>query len=154
VLAAGPAGVRSRLDPLLGAVGSATTWYDEVGEASRLKLVLNTWLLGLLGALADAVRLAELLDVDPARFLTAIDGAPISSPYAQLKGTAMTAGEYPAAFPLAMAAKDAGLVRAAVAHAGGELGLADAMAALLDRAADAGLGDQDMAAVVEVLRRS
>ncbi len=152
VLAAGRQDVRSRVTPLLDAVGAATTWYDEVGDASRLKLVLNTWLLGMLAALADAVRLAELVDVDPARFLAAIDGTPIGAPYAQLKGKAMAAGEYPAAFGLAMAAKDAGLVRAAVAQAGGELGVADAVASVLERAVQAGLGEQDMAAIVEVLR--
>lgn len=137
---------------MLDAVGSSTTWFDTVGEASRLKLVLNAWLLGLLAALADAIRLAELVDVDPAVFLDTIDGGPLGAPYAQLKGGAMVARDYPVAFPLAMAAKDAGLVRAAVSRAGGRLGVADAVAAVLERAVAAGHGSEDMAAVVEALR--
>ena len=153
VLAAGPPEVRERCAVVLDAVGATTTWYDSVGDASRLKLVLNAWLLGLLAALADAVRLAELIGVEPARFLDTIDGAPTGAPYAQLKGRAMVAAEYPAAFPLAMAAKDAALVRAAVAKSGGALGLADAVSALFERAVEQGHGDEDMAAVVEVLRQ-
>lgn len=139
---------------MLDAVGSSTTWFDTVGTASSLKLVLNTWLLGLLSALAGAVRLAELVGVDPATFLDIIDGGPLGAPYAQLKGQAMVARDYPVAFPLAMATKVAELVRAAVAQAGGQLGGADAVAATLQRAVDAGHGDADMAAVVEVLRDS
>lgn len=154
VLAAGPAEVRPRCAPVLDAVGSSTTWFDNVGAASSLKLVMNTWLLGLLSALADAVRLAELVGVNPATFLDIIDGGPLGAPYAQLKGQAMVARDYPVAFPLAMAAKDARLVRAAVAQTGGQLGGADAVAAVLQRAVEAGHGDADMAAVVEVLRDS
>ncbi len=152
MLAAEPAGLRDRCAVVLDAVGATTTWYDAVGDASRLKLVLNAWLLGLLAALADAIRLAELVGVDPAAFLDTIDGGPLGPAYAQLKGGAMLARSYPAAFPLAMAAKDAGLVQAAVAEAGAELGVADAVAALLRRGVDAGHGNDDMAAVVEVLR--
>ncbi len=152
VLAAAPADLRERCQVVLDSVGASTTWFDRPGEASRLKLVLNTWLLGLLAALADAVRLAELVGVDPAGFLDAIDGSPLGAPYAQLKGKAMVAGEYPPAFPLAMAAKDARLVQAAVAEVGGELAVADAVEALLTRAVQSGHGAEDMAAVVEVLR--
>jgi 3-hydroxyisobutyrate dehydrogenase len=46
--------------------------------------VLNTWLLGLTEALAEAIALAEGLGVDPRTFLETIDGAPVGAPYAQL----------------------------------------------------------------------
>lgn len=152
VVLGAPSTLRSRVQPLLDAVGQQTVWLDDVGDASRLKLVLNAWLLGMLSALADAVRLAEGLGVDPGVFLDTIDGGPLGPPYARLKGDAMRAGDYPAAFPLSLAAKDARLVQEAARQAGAELGISDAVAALFGRAEDAGLGGADMAAVVEVLR--
>ena len=94
VLASGPEEVRERVDPVFDAVGAKTVWLGEAGEAQRLKLVLNTWLLGLTEALAEAIALAEGLGVDPRRFLETIDGAPVGAPYAQVKGPMMIDGEF------------------------------------------------------------
>ncbi|MGN6598059.1 MAG: NAD(P)-dependent oxidoreductase [Actinomycetes bacterium] len=157
VLASGPEDLRARAETVFSVVGSTTVWAGEAGAGSRLKLVVNTWLLGLLGALADSIRLSELLGLDPAGFLAAIEGGPLFTPYAKLKGGAMIAGEYPTAFPLSMASKDAQLVVEAAHDAGGDLPVADALAGLFQRAAalDGGeLGRADMAAVVEALRRA
>ena len=46
VLASGPEDQRERLAPVFDAVGAKTLWLGEAGAGSRLKLVLNTWLLG------------------------------------------------------------------------------------------------------------
>lgn len=157
MLASGPEDLRARAETVFSVVGSTTVWAGEAGAGSRLKLVVNTWLLGLLGALADSIRLSELLGIDPAGFLAAIEGGPLFTPYAKLKGGAMIAGEYPTAFPLSMASKDAQLVVEAAHDAGGDLPVADALAGLFQRAAalDGGeLGRADMAAVVEALRRA
>ncbi|MGN6521686.1 MAG: NAD(P)-dependent oxidoreductase [Actinomycetes bacterium] len=157
VLASGPEDLRARAETVFSVVGSTTVWAGEAGAGSRFKLVVNTWLLGLLGALADSIRLSELLGIDPAGFLAAIEGGPLFTPYAKLKGGAMIAGEYPTAFPLSMASKDAQLVVEAAHDAGGDLPVADALAGLFQRAAalDGGeLGRADMAAVVEALRRA
>ena len=51
------------------AVGAKTLWLGEAGAGSRLKLVLNTWLLALVEGLAEAIALAEALGVDPQTFL-------------------------------------------------------------------------------------
>jgi 3-hydroxyisobutyrate dehydrogenase len=51
ILAAGPEGVRAALEPVFGAVGQVTRWLGETpGAASRLKLVINTWLMFLIEA--------------------------------------------------------------------------------------------------------
>lgn len=89
----------------------------------------------------------------PGVFLDTIDGGPLGPPYARLKGDAMRARDYPAAFPVALAAKDARLVQEAARQAGAELGIGEPVAALFARAVEQGYGEQDMAAVVEVLRR-
>ena len=86
VLASGPEAVRERVDPVFDAVGAKTVWLGEAGSAQRLKLVLNTWLLGLTEALAEAIALAEALGVDPRTFLETIDGAPSARPTPRSRG--------------------------------------------------------------------
>src|SRR3954451_3766288 len=152
VLASGPDDVRERVDPVFDAVGSKTVWLGPAGAGQRLKLVLNTWLLGMTEALAEAIALAEGLDVDPRQFLETIDGAPVGAPYAQLKGPMMIEGEFPPAFPLALAAKDAELALAAAKGAGLELAALAAVREQMRQAGDAGHGDEDMAATIHASR--
>ena len=152
VLASGPEDVRERVDPVFDAVGSRTVWLGPAGTGQRLKLVLNTWLLGMTEALAEAIALAEALGLDARTFLETIDGAPVGAPYAQLKGPMMIEGEFPPAFPLALAAKDAGLALEAAEGAGLRLAALAAVRDQMQRAADAGHGDQDMAATIHASR--
>jgi 3-hydroxyisobutyrate dehydrogenase len=154
VLASGPEDVRERVDPVFDAVGSKTVWLGPAGAGQRLKLVLNAWLLGMTQALADAIALAEGLDVDPRSFLETIEGAPVGAPYAQLKGPMMIEGEFPPAFPLALAAKDAELALAAAKGAGLELAALAAVREQMRQAVDAGHGDEDMAATIHASRRA
>jgi len=153
VLAAGPAEARERCAPVFDAVGTRTVALgDEPGAGTRMKLVLNTWLLALVEGLAESVTLAERLGVDPAAFLEIIDGGPLGPPYAKMKGTMMIERSYEPSFPLALAAKDAGLALDAAAASGLELPALRAIRAQLETAVEQGHGDADMAAAVEASR--
>src|SRR5690242_15019307 len=70
ILAAGPEGARGALEPVFGAVGQVTRWLGETpGAASRLKLVINTWLMFLIEGAAEVMALADALGVDRAEVL-------------------------------------------------------------------------------------
>lgn len=153
ILASGPAAAKERLAPLFEATGAHTfDLGEEIGQATRMKLVLNAWLVALIEGLAESVALAEGLGVDPRGFLEIIDGGPMGPPYAKLKGTAMIERSYEPAFSLKLAAKDAGLVAAAAERVGLELPLAPLVRAQMEKAIAAGHGDEDMAAAVEASR--
>jgi 3-hydroxyisobutyrate dehydrogenase len=153
VLAAGRPEARERCAPVFDAVGAKTVALgDEPGAGTRMKLVLNTWLLALVEGLAESVALAERLGVDPAAFLEIIDGGPLGPPYAKMKGTMMIERSYEPSFPLALAAKDAGLALDAAAASGLELPALRAIRAQLEKAVEQGHGDADMAAAVEASR--
>ncbi len=153
VLASGPEAARERCVPVFEAVGRATRRLgEEPGLATRVKLVMNTWVLELVGATAEVVALARALDVDPRVFLDGIKGGPLDSAYAQTKGAAMIEGRTAdASFPLALAHKDSELVREAAAVRHTALPMIDALAASFALAEEKGLGDHDMAAVVRAL---
>src|SRR4051794_15486868 len=61
VLASGPEGARHRCDPVFDAVGKKTVWLGEAGAGTRMKLVVNAWLVTLVEGLAETVALAEAL---------------------------------------------------------------------------------------------
>ena len=95
VLAAGPEAAVERCAKLFDAVGRETVRLGEAGEATRLKLVLNSWIASLVEALAETIALAEGLGIDPGRFLETISGGPLDVPYAQVKGKAMLDARVP-----------------------------------------------------------
>jgi 3-hydroxyisobutyrate dehydrogenase len=152
VLASGPEEVRERSEQIFSAIGSNTVWLGEAGEGSRLKLVINNWIVGLLGVLAETVAFAEAIGVDPAKFLETIEGGPLGLPYAQLKGTMMVEDDFPTSFSANLARKDAALVLdAAEAHAL-RMRITESVVARFDEAIQAGHGDEDMAAVYRSTR--
>ena len=148
VLASGPDEERERCRPVLEAIGHKVVWLGPAGAGTRLKLVVNTWLLSLIEGLAEAVALAEALEVDPRRFLEAIEGGPLGPAYAQVKGEMMIERSFPPSFPLRLAHKDARLALEAAAESGARLGGLEAAAGQLARAVESGHGDEDMAAAV------
>jgi 3-hydroxyisobutyrate dehydrogenase len=147
VLASGPEQLRHRCTPVFDAIGGRTLWVGEAGSASRLKLVVNSWVQALTGGAAEALALAGALGVDPQLFLSAIDGTPTDSRYAHVKGEAILSGSYPPSFPLSLAAKDARLVGEAAAETGLEVPLSSAVLAQFEKAQQLGHGAEDMAAV-------
>lgn len=149
VLAAGDAQAIAVAQPVFDAVGRATRRVAEEPAglaASRLKLVINSWVLAVTAATGEALALAEGLGADPRAFLDAVGGGPLDLPYLQAKAAAILAGDWTPNFSVTNAAKDADLVVAAGRDAGVMLDVAAAGAVRYRRVADAGHGDSDMAA--------
>ena len=147
VLASGPEDVRERSEIIFDAVGSKTIWLGEAGAGSRLKLVTNNWIVGLLGVLAETIAFARSIGVDPSKFLETIEGGPLGLPYAQLKGNMMIEEDFPTSFSARLARKDAGLVLGTAEAHDLRMPVAEAVAARFDEAIKAGHGEEDMAAV-------
>jgi 3-hydroxyisobutyrate dehydrogenase len=147
ILASGPEEARATCEPIFGAIGTKTIWVGEAGAGSRLKVVVNAWLVSLVTALAETIALARGLGVEPQLFFEAIEDGPLDSPYARAKGRAMIEEEFPPSFSLELARKDARLALAAARRAGVDLRVAQAVAEQLARAVELGHGDEDLAAV-------
>jgi 3-hydroxyisobutyrate dehydrogenase len=152
VLASGPEPVRERCEPVFGAVGGKTVWLGEAGEGSRLKLVVNNWIVGLLGVLAETVAFARATGVEPRKFLETIEGGPLGLPYAQIKGGMMIAEDFPTSFSARLARKDAALVLAAAGARDLDMAVTAAVTTRFDEAIEAGHGEEDMAAVYEATK--
>ncbi|MEO9236540.1 MAG: NAD(P)-dependent oxidoreductase [Jatrophihabitantaceae bacterium] len=147
ILASGDPELQAECQPVFEAIGSRTIWVGPAGHGSRLKLAANAWVIAVTEGIAESLTLASGLGVDPALFLAAVQGGALDAPYVQLKGNAMLAGNWAAAFALDGARKDAGLILAAAADAGIEMAITRAALGYLDRASEAGHGDKDMSAI-------
>lgn len=147
VLASGPPEALRICRPLFDVVGSRTLELGEAGAATRAKLVVNSWVLGITGLIAETITLADALGVDPQVFYDAVEGGTLDLPYARLKGRAMIerAFENPA-FRLSLARKDAQLVVSAAERESLDAPVLRAVAERLERAEADGHGDEDMAA--------
>jgi 3-hydroxyisobutyrate dehydrogenase len=151
VYAAGPAGAdqdaaRARIQPVYDAVGTKTIWFPRVGDASKLKLVVNSWVLAMTVSVGETVAFAQRLGVDPRQFLDSIAGGPLDSPSAQAKAAAILGDDYQPNLPLDMAAKDARLIVEAGEAAGARMDVAKAVAERFRRAAAQGHDRDDIAA--------
>lgn len=151
VLASGEGGDIERARPLFDAVASKVLHVGPVGGGQRLKLVVNNWVLGLVGVLAESIRVAEVLGVEPGSFLDAIEGTAVDAGYARRKGTSMIHDRHPPDGPLRIARKDVELILEAVGDEGLGLPMAEALGHLFALAEGAGHGESDMSAVYRAL---
>jgi 3-hydroxyisobutyrate dehydrogenase len=150
----GPPAAREAVRPVAEAVAAKVVDVgDRVGDATRLKLVLNTWVLLLTEGTAELLALAEAAGLEPQRVLDSLAGGPLDSAYLQQKGAMVVARSFPPQFKLETAVKDAELVRELAARTGVDLALLDATADRFARAAELGHGSEDMAATWYATRR-
>jgi 3-hydroxyisobutyrate dehydrogenase len=148
ILASGPddAAVRERADTVFDAIGMRTLWLGEAGAGSRMKLVTNGWLVGVVEAGAEAIALAQGLGLDPADFFAALEGGALDLPYLRIRARAMLARDFPPAFRLVLAAKDARLAAEAAQGSALTLPLIETVARQLTAASEEH-GEEDLGAV-------
>ena len=136
-----------RPEEVFDAIASRVMWLaDEPGAGTRLKLTVNLWIMNLVENLAETFALAEANGLDPRLFLDAIQGRPMDSGYAHLKGEKILSGDFSPAFTLNVGTKDVRLALAMAEAAGLELGLAPVTLERFERAIALGHGDEDAAA--------
>ncbi len=135
--------------PAFDAIGGRTLEAgDRLGDASALKLAVNSWVASICAATAQAMGLAEALGLEQRMFLDAIKGGAADSGYAQAKGAIMAERTWDdPAFALDSVVKDVGLMVEAARESGFPDELLATLLALYDRASERGLGGSDMSAV-------
>jgi 3-hydroxyisobutyrate dehydrogenase len=149
ILASGPDSARNAVQPIFDALASRVLWVGETGMGSRLKLAANHWMITMVTALAESMRLCQAMGLDQQHFIALLDGGPLGSTYALQKLDEMQRHEYPAGFPVRLARKDLELVREVQAGSGTPMGLLDAV---LERftTATPDIANQDLAAIYEL----
>lgn len=146
-LVSGPADAVETARPVLDALGERVLVVGTRQEASRLKLVVNTWMTAVTVAMADALAAADRLGIPRQALLDVVGDGPLAMPYAVQKARLMNDHDYEPGFPVELALKDIRLTEQA---AGWQSPLVHAVEERLQRAVDAGHAGDDLAAVAAV----
>jgi len=151
ILGSGPADAEAKARPIFEKLGKKILWLGEAGAGSRMKLCGNSWVTGMTAALSETIKFARVLGVDPKAFMEMLEGGPLDSGYARMKGGHMIAGDFPPSFPLRLALKDIRLILESAEAAGVNLPLTTTVERSFTAALEKGHGDEDMAAVIKAL---
>jgi 3-hydroxyisobutyrate dehydrogenase/2-hydroxy-3-oxopropionate reductase len=154
VLASGEAGDLDAAEPLLLTMGKAVVRCGAVGQATRMKLVLNLMLGGMMQCLAEGLALADSQGLDGNAVLEALAGGPLGAGLYQMKGPMMLGGEFSKQFPIDLMFKDLNLVLDTAGDARLALPMTAAVRESFNAARGQGYGDEDMAAVFKVLQQT
>src|SRR4051794_39244948 len=143
----------ARAKPLFEAMGQLTVHCGPSGHGAMAKLLNNALAAINAAALAEAIDVAEHYGLDTDRLIEVMSAGSAKSTMLDLKAKPMVERDYEPLFKLAHMLKD---VRHALAEAealGEQFDLAADAEALYAAADEAGLGEQDFAAVAEAVRQ-
>jgi len=155
VMAGGASSDVERVMPVLRAIGSTVFHVGAVGAGATIKLAVNTVIYGLCEAVAEGLVLAERAGIERARAYEIFASSAIAAPFVHYRREEFeNPGRPPVAFRLALAHKDMNLILSLAASTGALMPQARANLRTLEGAIAEGLGDHDVAAVAEYLRRA
>lgn len=149
ILAAGAKPDFERAKPILDVLGKLSMYLGEAGAGSSAKLAIN-YLLGInIQALAETVLFAEQNGISKSDMLTIINEGACGNGIIKLKTPAVLADEFPPAFALKYLVKDLRLAKGA----GLDSPLSAPLLETFEAAADSGLAEEDLMAVIKYLKK-
>jgi 3-hydroxyisobutyrate dehydrogenase-like beta-hydroxyacid dehydrogenase len=155
VLAGGDSEALARARPVLESFASTIFALGDVGAGAVMKLVVNSAVHALNAAVSEALVLAERAGVDRTTTYDVLESSAVAAPYVKYKRPAFVDPDSAAVvFSLALVAKDYDLIAGLAERVGLSMPQADVTRALVESAVAGGLGEADMAALAEHLRRS
>ncbi|MBK3578574.1 NAD(P)-dependent oxidoreductase [Streptomyces sp. MBT65] len=155
-LAGGPKEALDRVRPVLDVLATRVLHFGASGSGSTMKLAINSLLLSMATALAEALVLAERAGIDRAAAYDAFTQSPAAAPFVLYnRDNFVRPHEAAIHMTLSLVAKDLTLIDALASSVGAPMAQLDANRRLIDQAMAAGLGDRDGVSVLaEVLRRN
>jgi 3-hydroxyisobutyrate dehydrogenase len=140
-----------RARPLFEAMGEKIVHCGDAGQGQAVKVISNT-ITGInCATLAQGLVVASQAGVDLDALLESMDGGSADSTMRQLKAAPMLAHDFSPLFKLAHMLKDVQLCLAETRDAGSAFPFAGLAAELYGAGIGRGLGEQDFAAVLEVV---
>lgn len=150
----GDADALARARPVLDALGTRVFHLGELGTGAVMKLAVNTVVGAVNQGLSEALVLAEKAGVPREMAYEVFANSATASPFTRYKRDAFVhPGQTPAAFVLDLVAKDMTLIDALAGRVGARMDQFAAGRKVVAEAIAAGLGQEDMSAIAEFLRR-
>jgi 3-hydroxyisobutyrate dehydrogenase len=152
-LVGGPAELLERARPAFAAMSGSIAHLGPAGSGATMKLI-NNFLCGVqVASLAEAMAMAERSGLDVRQAAAVLGAGSPGSPLVKVVAQRMLDRAYEPNFFVPLMAKDLAYARKAFARAGIELRSAEVAREPFLAAERAGLGEKDIASIVELLRR-
>lgn len=142
-----------RMLPLFEVMGSNIVHVGRSGAGQVAKVCNQLMVAANIAASADALLFAKAAGVDPARVREALLGGFAASRVLEAHGQRMLERNFEPGFKLKLHQKDLRIALQAVAECGLELRCVETVAAGVDEAVNAGLGERDTSSVLRVLEQ-
>jgi len=152
VMVGGDAGDLAIARSVLETLGSRVVHCGDIGAGSVAKACNQLIVVATIGAVAEALALAEASGVDPAAVREALLGGWAASPILDLHGARMLARDWAPGGKAAFNLKDAATLAALSGETGVRTAVFDAAAAYIAALVDGGNGDLDHSAVYTIVR--
>lgn len=126
---------------------------DDVERALQLKLLANYLLLSGIAVLGELVTTAEALGIEQDVVREFLEASPLVAPALHNRLDALITGDHNGWFTTALGTKDARLAEEMAMREGLALPIAELVKRRYEEAASAGYADDDLTAVVELVRK-
>lgn len=150
VLASGDQERAPAVEPVFNTIGKGAKWLGEAGAGSRMKLVVNSWLIMLMEGTIESALLAEKLGFTTDDFWGVLDGGPLAAPYMKLKLAKIKEANFSTEMALDWGIKD-GLLAMDASDASQLPSLASSVDTW-KAASNSGLGEEDISSVAQYLK--
>ena len=154
VMVGGEAADLERARPVLEAIGSTVVHCGPVGSGQVVKAANQLIVVATLGAVAEALFIAESAGVDPASAREALMAGYAASPILENQGGRMLRRDFAPGGKARFNLKDAAALAELSAATGVRLPVFEAAAGYIRALVDAGGGDLDHSAIVTVIERA
>lgn len=148
----GPKELHVELEPLLLAMGKKVIWCGPSGQGAMAKLAGNTIISYMLEGLAEAMVVAEKAGVSPETLLEVIANSGYASGFFAWKGALMHQRDFDTHFSVDLLVKDQSLMLEQAAALKAPMPGLAAIREVFQAARGLGLGERDVASVIEALR--
>lgn len=133
--------------------GLNTIHVGAVGDATKMKFIVNMVQADLVQVLAEGLVFGEKMGFDADKILEVLDTRGVASPLFHLKGRAMARNDFTRSLALKYVHEQLHMVMSAARLMGLHLPAAEAASKTYEQAVEAGYGEEDFSAVIKVLRK-
>lgn len=149
VLASGDRERAAAVEPVFAAISKGTKWLGAAGSATKMKLVVNAWLISMVQGLSESTQMAKEFGFSPDDLWGVLEGGPLAVPYVKGKLEMIKEGSFEPQMHLNWALKDVNLALAASKTS--ELPGLNVIAGVWQDAVDAGYGEKDLSVIYRYL---
>jgi 3-hydroxyisobutyrate dehydrogenase/2-hydroxy-3-oxopropionate reductase len=133
--------------------GLNTIHVGQIGEATKMKYVVNMVQAELVQVLAEGIVFGEKMGFTADKILEVLDTRGVASPLFHSKGRAMARNDFTRSLALKYVHEQLNMVMSAARLMGLNLPAAEAATKVYEQGVEAGWGEEDFSAVIKVLRK-